>query len=1660
MDKERKSKMSSDKRGHMENHTKLDKRIMDGHQVYENTENQLKIRFYCQPDSILVQLKKDEYIIEIEKTDDVSLIAEYYKRKHLSDQKDAAQILYRGYADNADLEYLFDGDSLKENILVYRQAESYRYSLRLRTGNLFPQLLSDGSIVLKTQDTNQAVFTFPAPYMFDSAGLRSDAVSYILEMQGQGVYLLCVEANAAWINNHERQFPVTIDPTVFLQDRPSEGSCIEMMQFYKDINNDGTTKSSEICYDGLHRTPPIRYLQVGGSYGDRLWRRSRIYFRFHSSLKTFFSDKQIDQVTFGLTKFGTWATAPNKVEDHLTWLRLHEYTGRWPTDLGDAEAFDNDQFKAKPLFAFKEEEYVPGQSFAYDITGYFRSWLKGEGTGKLVLRSAVEDGKYDYMQYGSNAIFTRFMDGNTLEGPFLQISYRHKTGLKGGKSLPVNCGRAGSAVVDLFTGGLSLMHEALSLNGDYNVPQLQLIYSSDYEGRVVDPKWTCGKGWKLNIQQTLEKRAYQLGHTSIEIWEYMDAAGIVHPIQPQYYYEIAHGDEKVKQTVLDEHAIQKHKNTEGGIGLIEELRAGQYLFNETERTLTDEVGNKLYFNAEGGRLSKWYDKAKELTVEIEYSDYILHLTFNHRSCDIYFSTEGLSEIHLYNISCVYQVTEGLLTKCLFKKNGQEENASQFVYMGDRLNYVIDRTGAWTKFNYAWLSSPETNLSSYMVSEIRFGTSVTRIGYADNDCGGALKKAPQEALNQTDSHLQIEYAHLHSLKTKIKKDNAFIAEYTFNRSGMLLLEEDAFGARKVSTAETLDMLYLDDYKQMREVNLSRISQAVVHPEAVNYVEEAVAAGPTSYKGRINLVSYSATEPETCFYVFSCEIKCSGAQLPTLRDRIAREELTKKFELYVEPRRGLYQFTSPDPSNEGWQFLALVVKANQGLNEFSMGFDSTDKELTYQLRNIRLQKASAVTQTICEKIYSIADDGKHAVKTDLTPMSVDDKRYVATEYELLGDETVSAEVDELNRPVRLTDVRERQQELIYDKLGLQTERLSIKVSNPAAHIEAQYVETFRTVERSSELNTTYNDADGYKYNIFSDLITGGINAIHEPIANTLERVTRYNYDTQKNISQSAADRYIQSIETSVAQNSTERKLTTTNYYYNKGLLTKAEHEGGKVEIEYDGYGRPLQVKYNDACIRKFAYISGSQITGAAAEGLTDIANIECVTEVRSSVQSITHASYYDKYGRLRMVRLAENKENWQAFTAENNYLVYQYNENGRLLSAVNRVENTKEIYLYNDLFEVIGSETQTLADGTRIVRSETKQTQTAENAHIVTNSIYVGAQATAETYTIKYDRYRSDPRMTQVEQPDGNVIAYQYNDLGFLTEKKGLGNRPIEQFSYTNTFGGQIENSQYVRMSPAVYVKSYGNIRNSYLRMYERDAAGNIKQINEMPSGIPIQIVSYQYDEMGRLAGENRKGGDNYTCTYDVGGNLLIKNGKTYRYNTQKQLIGYGGSTGTINYTIDGKPDKWFDHNQNDALAATLSWGKEGNLSNYQATGKDVSYRYDSYGLRTEKSVDGKVHRYIYQGGMLLREWRGDIQIEYLYDLEGITGLKYNNKAYYFVKSLQGDVDRIYNENRYMVAEYIYDAWGAHSVVCYDENGALLSSPPSEHVGLVNQGIFLG
>ena len=72
------------------------------------------------------------------------------------------------------------------------------------------------------------------------------------------------------------------------------------------------------------------------------------------------------------------------------------------------------------------------------------------------------------------------------------------------------------------------------------------------------------------------------------------------------------------------------------------------------------------------------------------------------------------------------------------------------------------------------------------------------------------------------------------------------------------------------------------------------------------------------------------------------------------------------------------------------------------------------------------------------------------------------------------------------------------------------------------------------------------------------------------------------------------------------------------------------------------------------------------------------------------------------------------------------------------------------------------------------------------------------------------------------------------------------------------------------------------------------------------------------------------------------------------------------------------------------------------------------------------------------------------ITYLYGINGITGftLKQNGieKTYYYRKNLQGDVTQIYEDtgliggtqNKELVAQYYYDAWGNHTIECYENN----------------------
>lgn len=76
---------------------------------------------------------------------------------------------------------------------------------------LTAQVEEDGSIIFCAQE--ETVFTIPAPFMYDASGAVSEAVQYNLQREGTG-YRLTLTAQASWINDPSRSFPVVIDPDV------------------------------------------------------------------------------------------------------------------------------------------------------------------------------------------------------------------------------------------------------------------------------------------------------------------------------------------------------------------------------------------------------------------------------------------------------------------------------------------------------------------------------------------------------------------------------------------------------------------------------------------------------------------------------------------------------------------------------------------------------------------------------------------------------------------------------------------------------------------------------------------------------------------------------------------------------------------------------------------------------------------------------------------------------------------------------------------------------------------------------------------------------------------------------------------------------------------------------------------------------------------------------------------------------------------------------------------------------------------------------------------------------------------------------------------------------------------------------------------------------
>lgn len=124
------------------------------------------------------------------------------------------KVRYNKIKDGIDIEYEIYANNVKENIIVYSKQSDYVFRFDLKLNNLTAVLNDDGTISINDEKTGTTAYIMPAPFMFDDNGDISTEVNYTLVQKNKSHYELTVTADAEWINHSDRKFPVTIDPTI------------------------------------------------------------------------------------------------------------------------------------------------------------------------------------------------------------------------------------------------------------------------------------------------------------------------------------------------------------------------------------------------------------------------------------------------------------------------------------------------------------------------------------------------------------------------------------------------------------------------------------------------------------------------------------------------------------------------------------------------------------------------------------------------------------------------------------------------------------------------------------------------------------------------------------------------------------------------------------------------------------------------------------------------------------------------------------------------------------------------------------------------------------------------------------------------------------------------------------------------------------------------------------------------------------------------------------------------------------------------------------------------------------------------------------------------------------------------------------------------------
>ena len=1575
-------------------------------------------------------------------------------------------ITYSNAFNNAALEYEISSSVVKESIVVNKRSESYRYEFSIDFGNFIPicDELTGGIYIYETIGSVEPVMAITPPYMFDANGEKSEEVTMQL-IPNQNDYTLVVEADAGWINNIFRKFPVVIDPTIDLDIAKKNVDDIH-------VNQNKPNRSYKLDYQ----------LEVGRN-NNNLFRTYIKYILPELPDCSIVTDAK-------LTLVQNWSRDFDATD---IYLNVYQCQSEWDFSSITWNTQPIQNLSTAPIVDYTN--FVGGMSAEYNlnITKIVKDWYENGKNYGLMLALSDESVEEKTSFYATRNIVSKY--------PSLIVSYVNNTGVEDYWDYEtISLGKSGTAYVNLYNGELTYIHNDVTTNGLVMPASVSHVYNmSERNASGTFNGMNFGKRFKLNVMEQIEECDID-GYP----YKYIDGDGTVHffketATQNRYEYEF-------DSSIILEAGTSSSATMRFADGSIKNFWDGFLVSESDPNSNLRQYGydTKLLLVSDGGALNVTfgYDANKRLVRIGDPADRLTNYTYN---------SNGMLTAITYpdGTSTQYTYDGNLLLEKIICFDG---SSAEFKYKaracGEKTIYRVSQVILYgvdgTKYNELNLTynTNETIISNSMGDTARLSfdstgktvscikneetISVSRYSSLDeNSNPNAMNKAVYNSNSFTPrENLDLRYEYSKA-KVNVPYFNPYLTEhrskyrvcveensepnssyycsgsdiyeagktYTFSAyvnivntlsAGSFYLNAEVFnGEELIGTVKSEEIITTDNCWKRLSVTVtvpegtSRIitNYGIFDGKGIAYLKD-FATEESEVAGSVNLLHNSSFNSYGDITLMQGWRFASSGKDKTVNPA----DSTGAFIIYGNPNSAnnfdqIVEIENGKPGDTlvfGASAMALCSASGNNGNRF------------FGLR-IKLMKDDAQVQdTVLVKFNADAYNTMQTVMSYVTA----EEEYDSVIFEIAYDYEINSAIFDdafLYRDSFATyyeyDGQGRIEKISDDNGNLtQLTRANNDITGITVSSNGQVLESAEYAYDANHNLLSASGSDGittsYVYNIdgmptsitVSDEAGQSSTTTYEYGANShyitevtdpSGAVTQYNYDKngiyRLGLITSVIDpngnkteyTYDPNNDNLLSVHSPQGELypLTTEFTYNSqnllsGISTEEELSGIGISysLNYDALGRNVSAQAEGNTLVTNAYndkLLPQGSTFANGDTVEYIYNDKKLLSGEKYNGVLTYAYNYSPNGRLGKTTDYENNVVWE----------YQYDLAGRLRQAYGSNKISAD-YIYNSKNQL---EKFVVAED----KNNLLSTEYAYDEDNRPSSVTIGSMANSPVQSYAYDSFGRTQSITST-----------YDGTNTITN------------SYTYLTNGE---NQTGRVGSVSYAKTTAEGSSNILPTlsYAYDANGNITHVYE--NG--VQKIKYYYDGLNRLIREDNEYLDktetfNYYRNGDIAGRAeyeltsaesvyndgIFVKADYYNYDDSRFPNGITKfNNDTITYDANGNPLTYRGY--------TMNWEKGRQLESMTDGTNTLSFKYDSSGIRTSKTVNGTQTKFTYIGTTLVSQKTGTEVINFAYSAGGSPyGFTYNGTSYFYLLNLQGDVIGIYDSNGNIVVQYLYDSWG--------------------------------